>query len=165
VKLLAVSPLVLVTAAAVSPGDVWAVFADGLTNLIAVAVLVAGLWASIGRPIKKRFDEERKERLEEKHARMEREKAIDNAFEDQRRMTADWREEYGKNEADKTRILEELKTNVGRHDSIIEDHGKQLSYLRGKEDARREIAQNAVSVAQLVHDASKQEEETPHDPN
>jgi hypothetical protein len=160
--MIALSPLlVLLPLAAVSPGDVWAIFADGLNNLIAVLVLVAGLWASIGRPVKKRFDEERKERVEEKQARVDREKTIDANFEEQRRMTEDWRQEYGKNEADKTRILEELKANVGRHDSILKDHGNQLSYLRGKEDARREIAQNAVSVAQLVHDASNQEEGPP----
>lgn len=48
---------------------------------------------------------------------------------------------------------------LARHDGILEEHGRQLSYLRGKEDARREIAATAGSVAQIVHDVTKDKEE------
>lgn len=51
-----------------------------------------------------------------------------------------------------------VDTRLDRHDGILDDHGRQLAYLRGHEDAKREIAANARTLGQVIEQATRQEE-------
>ncbi len=165
-KLLALSPLLVlpliaVTPAAVTPAGVYNTVTSLITSIVTVVTLLAGLWIAVGRPLRKRIDEERKEQVEEKRVRESRERTIDANFEEMKQTTAEWRAEYGRNVEENKAILDQLKATAVRHDSLLDTYGKQLEYLRGKDDARREIAENARAIGQVIDHVTHPGEEHP----
>lgn len=60
---------------------IWEGASTLITNVVAVIALMSGVWVTVGRPLKKRYDEDRRERLEKEQAeatlRAEREAYVD----------------------------------------------------------------------------------------
>lgn len=126
--------------------DIWATFSSLITSLVAVATLIGGVWVSVGRPILRRLNEERKERQDKQET------------EDASRT--DLKREIG---LIKTGVeaavstLNSLSETVLKHDTAIFGKGginDQLSFLRGRESARTDITQAASIAAAIVKETA-----------
>ena len=101
------------------------------TGILYVVGVVAGLWATIGRPVKKRWDADRKERLDKEEAevlaKIQRESFVDARLTDVQSGVTQIVERLDKINGSVARIVAENKDK----DEKLVVHGERLAFLEG----------------------------------